>query len=100
MAKTPAAQIDPTSACVVLRYTGDGRSIREVPARDLTESDLCRLAYRRALTALAPGDPRPDPRVPNQSAVAAIRDELLSRGQFALATEPTAPDEPAPTPEG
>lgn len=94
----PTPAFDPRSDRLVLRYVGDGRPLNGVPARDLTESDLCRIAYERALMAL--GNTRPDPRVPDQAAVAAIRDELLARGQFALASSPATPAEPAPTPEG
>lgn len=92
----PTPAFDPRSDRLVLRYVGDGRPLNGVPARDLTESDLCRIAYERALTV----GTRPDPRAPDQAAVAAIRDELLARGQFALASSPATPAEPAPTPEG
>ncbi len=119
MPKIHAGAFDPLSDRLVLRYVGDGRPIRAVPARDLTESDLCRLAYERALTAVArevgqPIDPerpelglvtRPDPRMPDQAAVAALRDELVDRGQFEPASTPPAepapvPVAPATTPEG
>jgi hypothetical protein len=47
MAKDPKpAALDPRSARVVLTYTGNNAgepSIASVPARDLTENDLCRL---------------------------------------------------------
>ena len=103
---------DPLSDRLALRYVGDGRPIRATPARDLAESDLCRLAYERALNAVARdvGQPidrerpelglvtKPDPRSPDQAAVAAIRDELIARGQFEAVTIP--PVEPAPISEG
>lgn len=88
--------VDPRSDTIVLRYVGDGRPISGVPARDLSEHDLARLAHRRALAAIAgdvgrpvdPTDPgagvfvRPDPAEPDQALVAVIHDELIARGQF------------------
>ena len=85
---------DATSTAPALRYTGDGKAISGVPARDLTEHDVCRIAYERALAAVAQdvGQPidrerpglglitRPDPRKPE--GVQAIIDELLTRGVF------------------
>ncbi len=114
---------DPTSAHVVLRYVGDGElPISGTPLRDLTENDLARLAYERALAGVAtqvgqpinPEDPeagvyvRPDPRKPDETLVAAITGELLTGGQFAEAKskakgkakdEPDTTDEPAASAE-
>ncbi len=89
----PTPAFDPRSDRLVLRYVGDGRPLSDVPTRDLTENDLCRIAYQRSLASAAT---RPDPRTPDQAAVAAVRDELLARGQFVAAV----PAEPAPTTEG
>ena len=99
---------DPTSTAPVLRYTGDGKAISGVPARDLNEHDVCRIAYERALAAVAleVGQPidrerpelgvitRPDPRRPE--GVQAVVDELLSRGVF----EAVKSKKPAPAPTG
>ena len=98
------ATYDPTSARVILSYVGDGRSISGVPARDLSENDVCRLAYERALAAVAqdvgrPVDPenpdagvitKPDPRRPSQRLVRDIVDELLNLPvpAFRLAPKP------------
>lgn len=92
--------VDPHSDRLVLRYIGDGRSISGVPARDLSEHDLARLAYERSLAAVA-GDvgrpdgagviARPDPRKPDPALVGVIHDELIARRQF----EPVKPVKPA-----
>jgi hypothetical protein len=89
--------------------------------RELGPADIDRLAYRRALAAVASdvGSPidrddpelgvitRPDPRQPDPALRAAIVAELLESGRWIPAPEPapagaetTPPAEPATTPEG
>lgn len=99
---------DPASDRVVLAYVGDGRPIAGVPARDLTEHDLCRIQHRRELAAVSvdvgrPVDPdnpdagvivRPNPRTPSQAGVAALLEELVARRQFVVA-EPEKPAKPS-----
>lgn len=65
----------------VLLFIGPGR-FAGIPARDLTESDLARIAYRRALAETAADGKRPDPRNPDPAALAAITAELTSSGLF------------------
>lgn len=116
--KTAAARtFDPRSEDVVLEYQGrpaEGDDpgwepvLFGVPARDLTEHDICRLVYQDGVTAydgseLSP--PMPDPESPDQAKCAAWVDLLLERrvdgrAVYALApinedAEPAAPaDEP------
>jgi hypothetical protein len=116
-------RFDYTSDQVVLVYVGDGRPIDGVPARDLTENDLCRIAHKRALTAVSGdvGQPidredpgaglieRPDPRKVDQQLATEIYDELIDRGHFEAAPKPkaekkpkeakAAPDGDSPAPE-
>lgn len=113
------ASIDPTSAAVALVHDGSDRGAAGAPARDLTEADIARLAYRRARAAsddqvgrlIDPDDPdkgviaRPDPRTPDPAVVAEILDELQASGRYAPAEKPakkaakvtdTPPDPAAP----
>lgn len=115
-AKKAAREFDPRSDAVVLTYRGseDGTpSLHGIPARDLTEADICRLVYQAGVTAydgseLSP--PMPDPERPDQAKCAAWVDLLLSRrvdGKSvyaaskapAAASEPTPPAPPATQPE-
>lgn len=129
------ALVDPTSDTVLFRYTGpdgeierpDGsilqlaRGAAGSPARDLTEADVARLAYRRSLDEVLdrvgqpsdPGDPdsppitRPDPRKPDPKHVEAITAEIVASGRFTPAKATKAdqkktdtPATPAPIQEG
>lgn len=63
-----------------LRFTGGERHIPGVPARDLDDADLARLAYVRLVTASrAAGEPDPDPRTVD---TAPVRAELLGSGLY------------------
>lgn len=91
--------VDPTSTTVVLTYVGDGRSARNIPARDLTEADIARLAYQRSLAAVAadvgqpiyredPDSPlyeRPDPRKPDPKIAETVLEELLATPLYEIA---------------
>jgi len=69
-----------TSTHAGLRFTGGVRHIPGVPARDLDDADLARLAYVRAVTATrAAGEPDPDPRAVD---AAPVRAELLGSGLY------------------
>lgn len=126
----PSLAVDPLSARIILAHVDPaGRSARNAPARDLTEADVARLAYREALAEVAqdvgtlidPADAdgpryeRPNPRQPDPGRVGAIVVDLLASGRFVpIADAPAAdapapppadpaapePAEPAPTPEG
>lgn len=75
-------RFDPHDATVVLEYTGDGRSIAGVPARDLTVNDLCRIVHKQSLAAYDPREEdgvRPDPLKPDQTSIDALVEELLTR---------------------
>ncbi len=57
MATKPIPALDPRSERTVLVFAGDDRHISGVPARDLTEHDVCRLALiREAEPALVVAD--------------------------------------------
>lgn len=63
-----------------LRFVGSERHITGVPARDLDDADLNRLAYVRAVTATREaGQPDPDPRTVD---AAPVRAELLGSGLY------------------
>jgi len=63
-----------------LRFTGGERFINAVPARDLDDGDLARLAYVRAVTAARnAGEPDPEPRAVD---TAPVRAELLGSGLY------------------
>lgn len=88
MARTSASV---RSEAIALVFAGDDRSARNVPARDLTEADLARLAYRRAAAETLAGGSRPDPRRPDAALVEAIRTELLGTGLYQEPTETATP---------
>ncbi len=107
-------EVDPRSAKVVLHYVGENdRSARNAPPRDLTESDLARLAYVERIREIGSdvGQPidredpdseliaRPDPRDPDPVLVGAIVADLVASGRFSLdLPEPAKPDSPTPEP--
>lgn len=64
-----------------LRFTGPGR-YAGVPARDLTDHDIARIAYRRALTVSAADGQRPDPAKPDPALVKDITAELIGSGLY------------------
>lgn len=106
--------IDPRSAAIAVRFIGtDERGAAGAPARDLSESDIARLAYVRTLNPIisdigrpiVSDDPesevyvRPDPRKPDPRAVAEILAELELSGRYEL-VEPTPKAAKAkPTPD-
>jgi len=94
--------IDVSSAETVLVHDGSERGALGAPARDLSGSDIGRLAYRRSLEAVNDqvGQPirdpdaapdsepigyvtRPDPRKPDIDVVDAVIDELVASGRYA-----------------
>lgn len=91
------AKIDPTSDAIVFVHDGSERGAAGAPARDLTENDIARLAYRRSVAAVTddvgrpidPDDPeagvieRPDPRKPDPEVVDEILAELEASGRYA-----------------
>lgn len=96
----PAAKatgLDPSGAEVVLLHVG--RKHGELPARDLTGSDLNQLAYQRALRQ----DPaRRPPDFADAGTLGVIAAELVAGGFYSYVPrettadpEPTTPDEPA-----
>jgi len=71
---------DKQHATTALVFTGGDRYLPGVPARDLDEADLARLAYVRAVAAArAAAEPDPDPGAGDASA---IRAELLGSGYY------------------
>lgn len=69
------------AAGVVLRYAGRG-PFRGAPARDLTDADIARLAYRRSLTGTGAEGIRPDPANPDPDVVSTITAELTGSGLY------------------
>lgn len=65
----------------VLRYVGR-EPFRGVPARSLSEADLARLAYQRAMTTTGPDGFRPDPRSPDPALIEKITAELIGSGLY------------------
>ena len=100
--KSPdAIALDPRSAALVLSYVGDERPMAGIPARDLSENDVCRIVHERAMAAYEPlveGSVRPDPLTPDQAAVRALVDELLALGVFTIYEAPPDPPAEAATP--
>lgn len=115
-------KIDVSSDAVLLYHIDErGRAAGGAPARDLSQHDVARMAYRRARQAtndlvgrpVDPEDPeagvieRPDPRNVAQEYVDGVLDELLESGFYG--TSPTkkkskaakseAPTTEAPTPD-
>src|SRR5690349_5641329 len=90
MAKSETT-FDPRSDTVVLEYRGREAtdqvpawqpSLGGIPARDLTEADICRLVYQRAINeydGTPDGPPMPDPEKPSQAKARAFVELLLSR---------------------
>lgn len=76
---------DPRSETVVLEYRGgaDGEPhLLGIPSRDLTEADVCRLVYARAVNeydGTPDGPPMPDPEKPSQAKARELVELLLSR---------------------
>lgn len=68
-------------ATPALTFVGRGR-YRGVPARDLDEHDLARLAYRRALSVTGTSGKRPDPRNPNTTVLNELMAELTGSGLY------------------
>lgn len=110
---------NPRSNAVVLAYQGDeawAPALNGIPARDLTEADICRLVYMTAVNAYdgePGGPPMPDPEKPGQAQARALVELLLDRkvdGRAVYAkpkparhqdssTESPTPAEPADKPE-
>lgn len=106
---------DPRSDTVVLEYRGTEPTENEsagwqpalngIPARDLTEADICRLVYTAALNEYdgsPDSPPMPDPERPSQAKARALVELLLSRkvdGRhvYGLAKKKTEPAETAAT---
>ena len=97
---------DPRSERVVLEYRGseDGvPALGGIPARDLTEADLCRLVYARALNdydGSPASPPLPDPDRPSQAKVRELVGLLLERrvdgkAVYSVAKPKAEPDPPA-----
>lgn len=127
MAKTKTPKIDLSSSEVILVHVDErGRSARNAPARDLTHSDIARLAYVEALAEVAndigqpidredPDGPtfeRPDHKSVDQARARAIYSDLVESGYFSPdvpesasqesdeeADAATEPDAPAAEPE-
>ncbi|MES2210958.1 MAG: hypothetical protein V4515_12370 [Chloroflexota bacterium] len=100
MPKPSAATFDPRSDRVVLHYLGSDEGVPSlvgIPARDLTEADIARLVYARALNDYDGSDPGalPDPADPDQGACRALVALLVERALYTTDVVP-AP-EPAPT---
>ena len=84
---------DPRSETVVLEYQGKDADddagepgwqphLGGIPSRDLTEADICRLVYTRALNeydGTPDSPPMPDPAKPSQAKARALVELLLSR---------------------
>ena len=96
-----APAFDPRSEAIVLAYQGtaDGTPyLNGIPARDLTEADICRLVYARGVNEYdgePDGPPHPDPLAPDQAACAALVALLLERkvdGHAVYATPDPTPD--------
>ncbi len=95
MPKPTAATIDPRSDRVVLRYLGSPEgepALVGIPARDLTEADIARLVYARALNDYDGSDPGalPDPVAPDRGACLSLVALLVERALYTA-------DVPAPT---
>ena len=91
MSKAKAPGIDPRSAVTTLTYTGDSSGfphIGGIPARDLSDSDLARIAWARL------GDDRPDAplHVPADT-VAALAAELVASGIYTLPATPATTED-------
>lgn len=77
---TSKRAFDPTSAAPTLFYVGPGYLL-DVPARDLSDNDLARIAFERA-------SKRPDLHADMpDAALTAVREDLLASGHY-RATQP------------
>lgn len=107
-AKAAALAFDPRSEAVVLTYLGSDEGVPAlggIPARDLTQADISRLVYARAVNEYdgqPDSPPHPDPEKPSQAKARELVELLLSRRvngkpvyRAATASEaaPPAPDE-------
>jgi hypothetical protein len=82
---------DPRSETVVLDYRGTDATdespawqpaLGGIPARDLTEADICRLVYQRGVNeydGTPDSPPMPDPERPSQAKARELVELLLSR---------------------
>ncbi len=75
--KADDAKAEPT----VLRYVGN-RAFGGVPARDLTERDVARVAYVREVRAIGSDGRRPDKRKPDPEVVKQVTAELTGSGLY------------------
>lgn len=106
MPKPPAQTFDPRSDRIVLRYLGSPGGVPAlvgIPARDLTEHDVARLVYAKALSNYDGGSVLPDPGEPDQEACRALVALLVERALYTTeipAREPAIPttEIPAPAP--
>lgn len=80
--KKPAPEFDVTSAEPIVFYTGPGLG-GDVPAADLSANALARIAWIRGGQKGSPADV-------NDTAIAALRDELTATGNYA-AKPPASP---------
>lgn len=72
--------IDPRSTKPILSYREERGAVPGVPARDLTGTDLARIAYKRRLVTDAVRS-RPEP-LSTPTAAAKIADELVATGSY------------------
>lgn len=100
------AEFDPRSETVVLAYQGDDAgspALGGIPARDLTEADICRIVYAQAVNdydGTDGGPAMPDPLKPSQAKARALVELLLERrvDDKAVYRKAKASDQPEPAP--